>query len=1121
MTTRLLALFLLLSTASTTRSAEVVLPQGKTAFYADEAIEIAVAGLPKDAAAEVELRPAADAAALEPVKFSVKGDGGTVNHALPPLALAPASYTVRVDGQDTPHKITVVSGVGDSTMLFTQVIGAEEVRATGGNFVVGNADGFGLYTGDGKPERENLRRPGGLAAFDRTTALDLPQVVYHYWTGYVTHKPWGTRKSWGEAAMTEAMRLFNFHTAQRLRKFGRNVHAVGTIDEPGLGWGKTPAGGYATGFADWDEQPWYEQRGWSFTNDPPSRPDADWQKYMRVRNAVIGEQQAQAKRDLEAVWPGVTFGADIYAVHVFGDGADAMNQRANDLCSTHVFLDWGLGRLAAVSSIYIEKSHDPLAPVAHAMNGQLMGGPMPSEVQRDCYRGMANSMLMAGLHSNWWLNWGQISKEHLREVNEPAIRLGPLFKEMRPARHDVAVLWSTTEMYMRGKPIAAKSAHQKGGEPIKLMIATLPENTAVKENHEMEVSLYTVGQNYREQITAAHQSLTRGGYPAHVLHEQIVPGGVLGRYKVLVIVGQTSEPPAEVRKAIDEFQSRGGQVVIDATTTVPFKDAVRTEANFKDPGFRWSPLFTLADKKPSPFKTEKERTYFQTNVFMDEQSRAAVAPMKAAMKQTAAKPVFEAESNDLMFERHVAGEGALYMALNAHEKLPEIKDEEAYRVWNHAPYSAAFKLLGVPEKAAVYRIEGADWKTVTKVANPVEPQKADFAAGEMKLFLVAPREPGGVEVTARQQGNALQVEARLNDLKMPWPLTVTVLATDGKPLHTLHRATGAEGTYTETFPLGGNAPAGAYRVKIESPVANLSAEARADVKPAPAPSTELAGAVRVMDGRAISDFLATRPAVTIAVADAKYQAVADKLWKDLAAKGVDVKVAKEETLWRKARYPRVFDPYIKLFKPEGDEQRPEGMKVEREVKLQIEDDGLITAAGGDGKDLGETWREQPGTLATITGKGYIDYRAADGEEMYEPGCKLYVNDQRQLVRVLAKQTELKATPEAREQWSRPWTSLRGYVGDYNLNPQLPEAYSADDHLILLGDSASSELVAALQASELLQQVADAKYPGPGKSLVSFVWSPFAVERNVILIAGTDEAGIRAGAERVAELAGVR
>jgi hypothetical protein len=74
----------------------------------------------------------------------------------------------------------------------------------------------------------------------------------------------------------------------------------------------------------------------------------------------------------------------------------------------------------------------------------------------------------------------------------------------------------------------------------------------------------------------------------------------------------------------------------------------------------------------------------------------------------------------------------------------------------------------------------------------------------------------------------------------------------------------------------------------------------------------------------------------------------------------------------------------------------------------------------------------------------------------------------------------------------------------------------DSHLILLGDSEASELVAALQASELLPQVVDPRYPGPGKALVSFAWSPFARERNVILIGASDMAGITAGIARLIE-----
>ena len=178
--------------------------------------------------------------------------------------------------------------------------------------------------------------------------------------------------------------------------------------------------------------------------------------------------------------PTSTFSADNYAAFAVMDGADPMNQRTNDVLATHVFLDWGTGRLGTLGELYIEKSLDPTAHLAVAMNGQLMGGPMPSPVQKDCYRGMLNAMLAAGLHSNWWLNWSQITPDDLRSVNEPARRLGPMFRGMRPDGHDVAVLWSQSEIIMRCKPLVARAAHLKPGEKMTRTIARLPENSATR-----------------------------------------------------------------------------------------------------------------------------------------------------------------------------------------------------------------------------------------------------------------------------------------------------------------------------------------------------------------------------------------------------------------------------------------------------------------------------------------------------------------------------------------------------------------------------------------------------------------------------------------------------------------
>ena len=76
--------------ASQVQAAELVLPQGKNAFYADEAIELAVAGLGLNATATVEVLPQGDGG-LGTIECPVRGDGSTVTVVLPPMTSRPAS----------------------------------------------------------------------------------------------------------------------------------------------------------------------------------------------------------------------------------------------------------------------------------------------------------------------------------------------------------------------------------------------------------------------------------------------------------------------------------------------------------------------------------------------------------------------------------------------------------------------------------------------------------------------------------------------------------------------------------------------------------------------------------------------------------------------------------------------------------------------------------------------------------------------------------------------------------------------------------------------------------------------------------------------------------------------
>jgi hypothetical protein len=1081
---------------------ELILPQNRNAFYADETIELAVAGLGAGPRATVQVAPSEPT--LGALTLSFGSDRPTL--ALPPNSLAPGKYTLKLDGARAAE-LTVVSGINRSTLLLTSLRYAQALAGTGANFLVGNAFQFGLLDQNGMPSTQlRGRRSPGMQPFERAVALDLPTLVYMYLTGYVTHKPWGTKKSWAEPHMTEAIRLLSFHVAQRLRRYARNIVSVGTLDEPGLSHGPTPSGREFSGFPNWDERAWYEARNWELTDDPGARSDDDWMKYLSIRSAIMKEQNGQAKRDLQQVWPQARFSSDFYAPHAIMDGTDPLNQEINDIPCSHVFLDWGMGKLGVIGALYLEKSHDPLAKVAHALNGQLVGAPVPSPQLRDANRLVLNGLLAAGIRSNWWLNEGGLSAADVLAIDEPALRLGPLFLQMSPAEHDVAVLFSTAEVGMREKAISAAAAQLQPGHELQQPFGD--------PSQMVDINAYSVGTTYTDQVLAAHQALSRAGYPAHIVHERLVERGVLTRYKTLVIVGQTFDLPPAVRAAIDSFVARGGRLLVDSTTTVKLPAAVLAGVDLREAFLRWAiPFSGKAAQLP------KQAGYFQTNYFMDELVRRAAPPMREAMRKTASRPAFVSETVDLAGERHVGGEGALYMILNGHEELPTLAENQKYAVYNYAPYRARYRLLGIPRKSAVYLIEGADWKQVTRLDDAGGEQTRNFDAGEMKLYLVAPRAPSGLAASARASAGSVVVRARLKNLKMPWPITVTLYDARGQERFRVQRATDGTGVYEETFPLGMNAAPGTYRVEVASPVSALSADARFQVNR----STVVTSAfdpVRVFDREAIEHLLSQRSPITIAIASEGQRPPAERLAAALARSGIPVTVRPEHEVWQKVSYPRVWNPYATVWSPSPSEAGPspkaEAPKIEAERTIETDDVGQVVVRTTTGAAQPGEWRKSR-TLLTVVGKGYVDW-SGNEEVVYQPGCKLYVDEHGTVAVLHGRSSRERTTPEFRARWSRPWSRLTSNVGAFQLPPELPEAFHVDAHLILLGDGREGTLVSALQASELLPQIVDEKYPGPGRALVSFAWSPFAVDKNVILIGAADAQGLDAGVAALEQMA---
>ena len=72
-------------------------------------------------------------------------------------------------------ELVVSSGVNNSTMLMSQAANLEDVKPSGGNFILGNAFVFGLIGPDGMPStdpRGRIARPVGVRQGGRARPTD-------------------------------------------------------------------------------------------------------------------------------------------------------------------------------------------------------------------------------------------------------------------------------------------------------------------------------------------------------------------------------------------------------------------------------------------------------------------------------------------------------------------------------------------------------------------------------------------------------------------------------------------------------------------------------------------------------------------------------------------------------------------------------------------------------------------------------------------------------------------------------------------------------------------------------------------------------------------------------------
>lgn len=98
--------------------------------------------------------------------------------------------------------------------------------------------------------------------------------------------------------------------------------------------------------------------------------------------------------------------------------------------------------------------------------------------------------------------------------------------------------------------------------------------------------------------------------------------------------------------------------------------------------------------------------------------------------------------------------------------------------------------------------------------------------------------------------------------------------------------------------------------------------------------------------------------------------------------------------------------------------------------------------------------------------------------------------------------------EEREGRRHPWQRLKVWAGENGYPPTLPDAFEVNADLILIGTDGSSKLIQALQRASILPYVANDYFPGRGRGLLEYAWSPFALGRDVILVTGSDPLGVK-------------
>jgi len=454
------------------------------------------------------------------------------------------------------------------------------------------------------------------------------------------------------------------------------------------------------------------------------------------------------------------------------------------------------------------------------------------------------------------------------ESNKTMGRLGTIFTTPNYTRHDVAILYSKSDIYynMKGRQFGYMSC------------------------------LYLATKLIQQPIGV-------------VLDEDVLDGTLAESHKAVIVTGVTYLDPAVVA-ALTDFAQNGGLVLVGDEVTVNIPGATKLGCAIPDRGHG---LFMEYMGRVKDLTDNDARTALHLEMFGWESAVKAAKPVADAVRKslTAAKiaPAFGSDNPFIIPGRQVRGEIEYIFAVNAQMNGMD---------------TGVFNGLGIPGPATATITLTDDGRPVYEAMASKEfafakgnggiSAKVEFAPGDMKVFARTARPIGGVLVYApvfntdltRENAAPIQmtlaaalVDEKCKPISGTAPLQIVVRDPAGKVRYDLFRAT-ESGVCSVTLPMAANDAPGKWSIEVTDLLAGTKNGANFEFKPLTR-SRNLAGATHRAvyfdaDKANIYRFFRDHRNVTIAIGDSDYnRAAAERLVKILKPYNVtcDIVVAKD------------------------------------------------------------------------------------------------------------------------------------------------------------------------------------------------------------------------------------